>query len=211
MERLSDAGQTERRGTDDRMTMRKLLTPSRPESSHGCKPASVKPNRASFPSNAIASPRKRSNSSSRLGCTSEEAFTLVGSVFERPTDAVAQEVGGVMVTLAALCLATDVEMFKAGEAELARVWTKIDEIRAKQATTPDHSPLSEAIDPSTSSAEAKKQMAFEQWTAEIDRLAQQRGYPGSFTKEMGEPKPFEDGYENGNSPKDQLDELWRVD
>ena len=70
-----------------------------------------------------------------LGCTSEEAFTLVGSVFERPTDAVAQEVGGVMVTLAALCLATDVEMFKAGEAELAR---SLDENRRNPRQTSYH-------------------------------------------------------------------------
>jgi hypothetical protein len=52
-----------------------------------------------------------------------------------------QEVGGVMVTLAAYCLAHHLDMHVAGETELARIWTKIEEIRAKQAAKPKHSPL----------------------------------------------------------------------
>ncbi|MCW2309902.1 hypothetical protein [Rhodobium gokarnense] len=32
-------------------------------------------------------------------------------------------------------------MTAAGDAELKRVWTKIDQIRAKQAAKPKHSPL----------------------------------------------------------------------
>lgn len=48
-----------------------------------------------------------------------------------------------MVTLAALCLASGPDMHEAGETELARVWTKIEAIRAKQAAKPKHSPLPE--------------------------------------------------------------------
>ena len=49
-----------------------------------------------------------------------------------------------MVTLAALCLANGLDMHSAGETELARVWTKIEAIRAKQAGKPKHSPLPQA-------------------------------------------------------------------
>ncbi|WP_457817370.1 hypothetical protein, partial [Staphylococcus aureus] len=33
------------------------------------------------------------------------------------------------------------DMHAAGETELARIWTKVDQIRAKQAAKPKHSPL----------------------------------------------------------------------
>jgi hypothetical protein len=75
------------------------------------------------------------------GCTSGEAHQLVDYVFGRPIGELQQEAGGVMVTLAALCLAQGVDMHAAGEIELERVWTKIDIIRAKQAAKPKHSPL----------------------------------------------------------------------
>jgi hypothetical protein len=77
------------------------------------------------------------------GCSVSEAHQLVDYVFGRPVGEQFQEVGGVMVTLAALCLEGGVEMAAAGGKELARVWTKIDRIRAKQATKPKHSPLPE--------------------------------------------------------------------
>jgi len=77
------------------------------------------------------------------GCTASEAHQLVDYVFGRPVGEPAQEVGGVMVTLAALCLASGLDMQSAGETELARIWTKIDKIRAKQAAKPAHSPLPE--------------------------------------------------------------------
>jgi hypothetical protein len=79
-----------------------------------------------------------------LGCTASEAHQLVDYTYDRPQGDVNQEVGGVMVTLAALCLAAGNDMDAGGEAELARVWTKIDQIRAKQASKPKHSPLPEA-------------------------------------------------------------------
>ncbi len=52
-----------------------------------------------------------------------------------------QEVGGVMVTLAALCSAQEISMDQADETELHRIWGKQEAIRAKQAAKPKHSPL----------------------------------------------------------------------
>ena len=75
------------------------------------------------------------------GCTASEAHQLVDYVFGRPVGDKQQEVGGVMVTLAALCLAQDLDMHAAGDVELARIWTKVEAIRAKQAAKPKHSPL----------------------------------------------------------------------
>lgn len=75
------------------------------------------------------------------GCTDSEAHQLVDYVFNRPIGEKHQEVGGVMVTLAALCTACNIDMNIAGETELKRVWSKIDAIRIKQANKPKHSPL----------------------------------------------------------------------
>ncbi|SDF79334.1 MULTISPECIES: hypothetical protein [unclassified Duganella] len=75
------------------------------------------------------------------GCTSSEAHQLVDYVYGRPVGEPAQEVGGVMVTLAALCLANNLDMHADAETELARIWTKVEQIRAKQAAKPKHSPL----------------------------------------------------------------------
>ncbi|SDS68590.1 hypothetical protein [Pseudomonas trivialis] len=75
------------------------------------------------------------------GCTATEAHQLVEYVYGRPAGEQSQEVGGVMVTLAALCLAAGLDMHAAGEAELARIWTKVEQIRAKQAAKPAMSPL----------------------------------------------------------------------
>jgi NTP pyrophosphatase (non-canonical NTP hydrolase) len=73
--------------------------------------------------------------------TKSEALQLVDYVFGREKGEQHQEVGGVMITLAALCLASGLDMHKAGEDELARIWTKVDAIRAKQAAKPKHSVL----------------------------------------------------------------------
>lgn len=70
------------------------------------------------------------------GATKEEARHLVDYVYGRPAGERAQEIGGVMVTLAALCLAHGEDMHAAGETELARIWTKVDEIRDRQLTKP---------------------------------------------------------------------------
>lgn len=75
------------------------------------------------------------------GGTAEDCHQLVDYVFNRPVGESHQEVGGVMITLAALCEAQGLDMDAGGTDELARVWRKIPEIRAKQATKPLQSPL----------------------------------------------------------------------
>lgn len=75
------------------------------------------------------------------GCTASEAHQLVDYVYGRPVGDLRQEVGGVMNTLAAFCTAHGIDLDGAAEAELARVWLKSDQIRAKQAAKPKHSPL----------------------------------------------------------------------
>lgn len=76
-----------------------------------------------------------------LGMTKSEAHQLVDYVYGRAAGDMQQEVGGVMVTLAALCSSQDMGMEAAGEIELARIWNNIEKIRAKQAAKPRHSPL----------------------------------------------------------------------
>jgi hypothetical protein len=83
------------------------------------------------------------------GCTRSEAHQLVDYVFDRPAGELWQEVGGVMNTLAAFCTAHGLDMAECGERELARVWTKVEAIRAKQAAKPKHSPLPQAHSPSS--------------------------------------------------------------
>jgi hypothetical protein len=78
------------------------------------------------------------------GCTQSEAHLLVDHVFGRPAGEKFQEAGGVQVTLAALCTAQTIDMAAAGETELARIWTKVEQIRAKQAAKPKHSLLPQA-------------------------------------------------------------------
>lgn len=70
------------------------------------------------------------------GCTRDQALELVGYVFGRPTGAVSEEVGGVLVTLGALCWTERISMEQCAEAELARCWRNVDAIRAKAATKP---------------------------------------------------------------------------
>jgi hypothetical protein len=89
-----------------------------------------------------------------FGCTVGEARQIVEYVYGRPRGTPRQEVGGVLVTLAALCSAAHLNMAAAGEDELARVWTAIDRIRAKQAAKPKHSPLPEQPRPAPAGFEA---------------------------------------------------------
>lgn len=78
-----------------------------------------------------------------LGCTKSEAMQLVEYVYGRPVGEPHQEAGGVMVTLAALCLAAGLDMHGCGENELARISRPaiIEKIRKKQASKPQFSPL----------------------------------------------------------------------
>lgn len=79
--------------------------------------------------------------------TAARAHALVSYVFGRDVGERHQEVGGVMVTLAALCNTFGVNITEAAERELARVWTKVDAIRAKQAVKPTGSALPIACAP----------------------------------------------------------------
>jgi hypothetical protein len=90
------------------------------------------------------------------GCTQSEAHQLVDYVYGRPQGEINQEVGGVMVTLAALCLANGIDMHEAAETELARIWTKVEKIRAKQAAKPKHSPLPGPSEPAPVAASASE-------------------------------------------------------
>jgi hypothetical protein len=74
-------------------------------------------------------------------CTANEAHQLVDYVFSRPVGERTQEVGGVGVTLAALCTAYGIDMQAAFGAEIARCFTKVAQIRAKQAMKPKFGPL----------------------------------------------------------------------
>lgn len=67
-----------------------------------------------------------------IGFTKEQSLKMIDHVYDRPAGDPYQEVGGVMVTLAALCIANGLNMHNNGETELYRVWQNIDKIKAKQ-------------------------------------------------------------------------------
>lgn len=71
----------------------------------------------------------------------ERVRALEDYVWSRSPGDPAQEVGGVMVTLAAYCLAHELDMHTAAETELIRIWGKVEAIRAKQAGKPTGSAL----------------------------------------------------------------------
>jgi len=77
------------------------------------------------------------------GLTRNEAHELVEYTFNRDVGDPHQEVGGVMVCLAALCICHGLDMHADGETELLRILRPeiIEKIRAKQATKPRYSPL----------------------------------------------------------------------
>jgi hypothetical protein len=113
------------------------------------------------------------------GCTASEAHQLVDYVFGRPVGEPSQEVGGVMVTLAAFCLAHGMSMEQAGKVELARVWTKVEAIRAKQVAKPKHSPLP---GPTTAPSAATRPSLAAQ--AEAVKHAADGGYESQTVAEM---------------------------
>lgn len=76
----------------------------------------------------------------------ERIAELTAYTYGRPVGDPVAEVGGVMVCLAALCLAGGMDMHAAAETELARIWTMVEAIRAKQATKPHRSPLPMKVD-----------------------------------------------------------------
>lgn len=72
------------------------------------------------------------------GMSPEDAHRLVDYVYSRPVGLNFQEVGGVLVTLAALCGAQHIRMEEAAGRELQRIQQPevMEKIRAKQATKP---------------------------------------------------------------------------
>lgn len=75
------------------------------------------------------------------GCSRSDAIALVEYVYGRKKGRPAEEVGGVMVTLAGVCSASGINMDEAGKRELERNWQRIETIRAKQQSKPHGSPL----------------------------------------------------------------------
>jgi hypothetical protein len=75
------------------------------------------------------------------GGTAHAAHQLVDYVFSRPVSDPVQELGGTMVTLAALANAAGLNVEDAANTEMVRVWQIIDKIRAKAAAKPRYSPL----------------------------------------------------------------------
>ncbi len=73
-----------------------------------------------------------------LGITKDQVLKLVDYVFDRPIGEPEQEVGGTMVTLAALCYAADLNLEDCAETEYERILTKIDKIRAKHFSKPQN-------------------------------------------------------------------------
>jgi len=71
-----------------------------------------------------------------LDLTADEAMLVVNYVYGRPVGEPSQEVGGVNVTLAALCWNEDIDMEQAAFTEIERIEAPeiINKIRAKQDT-----------------------------------------------------------------------------
>lgn len=82
-----------------------------------------------------------------LGLTREEAHQLVDYTWDRPVGETEQELGGVMITLAALCHATNMDMETHALNELSRINQSevIERIRQKQKSKPHQSPLPGAV------------------------------------------------------------------
>lgn len=78
-----------------------------------------------------------------LGMTKEQVLQLVDYTFSRPLGEPIQEVGGVIVTLNALCYAVGISLERCADMELDRVNEKIEKIRSKHFSKPKNitSPL----------------------------------------------------------------------
>lgn len=78
-----------------------------------------------------------------LGYTKERVLALVDYVFDRPVGQPIQEVGGVLITLAALCYPNKINLDSAAHQELHRITEPytMNKIREKQANKPTGSAL----------------------------------------------------------------------
>lgn len=72
-----------------------------------------------------------------LGIPAAAAHRAVDYVYGREIGEVPQEVAGAFLTLANLATTHHLDMTQLAEAELDRVWRKIDKVRAKQAAKPN--------------------------------------------------------------------------
>lgn len=104
------------------------------------------------------------------GLSKSECYQLVDYVYNRPVGETNQEVGGVMVTLAALCAALNINMDEAGNTEIERVQTIKEKIRAKQAAKPRYSPLPME----TGSVEQNRVQYYEDKIEMLDRINQEK-------------------------------------
>lgn len=120
-----------------------------------------------------------------LDWTADRAHALVDYVYGRPKGEPHQEVGGVMVTLAALCQAADLDMKRGGDDELARIMRPeiVLKIRAKQAAKPTGSALPVAA--SQAGMEAR-QSRNETQPSRFDVLERIRAF--DFEAHYGEPE-----------------------
>lgn len=75
------------------------------------------------------------------GYPKQYILRMVEHVYAKPPGDPAQEVGGVMVTLAVACTASGLDLQQCAETELERVYENIDRIRAKHAAKKLRSPL----------------------------------------------------------------------
>ena len=71
-----------------------------------------------------------------LGATKEECLCILNYVYSRPLGEPDQEVGGVMITLAALCTAADIKLEHSAKMELSKIWNNIEKIKAKSLLKP---------------------------------------------------------------------------
>lgn len=71
-----------------------------------------------------------------LGMSRESAHFMVDYVFDRPAGDPPQEVGGTIISLAALCIAHQMGMDDESEKELARIQPLAKKIRDRQKTKP---------------------------------------------------------------------------
>lgn len=68
-----------------------------------------------------------------LGFSLGKAYDLAAYVYGRPIGVTKQEVGGTIITLAALANAADISLEEAFDNEMARIWNNREAIRVKQA------------------------------------------------------------------------------
>ncbi|WP_201712564.1 hypothetical protein [Acidiphilium sp. C61] len=129
----------------------------------------------------------------------ERAHRLVDYVYGRPVGERRQEVGGVELTLTALCTAYGIDKTEAVEAELARAWLNIDKIRLKQAAKPsavlgmEPSHSGERLDPGMLEHQEDLRVGFvyRNWRGELaERRVEIRGLWYGSTEWHPEPQWF---------------------